>query len=128
MASDETTAALSESARLADKAASRAMRALLLLKLLLITVAAVASAYYAIGSVNVGGIHSSSLTDADLIRQRCPIRLVQPEWVSSQPDTLMNWLVAETIAREGLVTALWLGSLSIVVWQYFRKRRDTHAA
>ena len=63
-------------------------------------------AYYAIGRVNVNGIHSTDVTDAGGIRQRCPIRLLRPEWVSSQPDILVSWLVAETIARLGLVTAL----------------------
>src|SRR5262245_10007569 len=100
----------------------------LLTNLLLVTVLAVLAVYYAITTIRIGGIHSSNWTDADLIRDRCPIRLVQPEWVSSQPDTLMNWLVAEMRARCGVVAALWLSGVSIILWRYLRKRKNTHAA
>ena len=51
-------------------------------------------AYFAITTVRVGGIHNTTWTDSDLIRERAPIRLIQPEWVSSTPDTLSNWLAA----------------------------------
>jgi hypothetical protein len=105
------------------------MRALQLsLNVLLITVAAVGAFYYAIATVNVSGIHSTGWTDAQLIRERCHFRLVQPEWVSSQPDTLMNWIVAETRARLGVVAILWFGSLTIIIWNFVRHRKDTHAA
>ncbi len=77
------------------------MRAAFLYKTVLITLAAVAVAYYAIATLDVSGIYSKSWTDADLIRHRCPIRLVQPEWVSSQPDTLMNWVIAEMRTKTG---------------------------
>src|SRR5216117_2735506 len=98
-------------------------------KLLLITIAAMAAAYFATGTVNVSGIRPSNWTAADIIRHRCPIRLVKLEWVegSTQPDTVMNWPVAETYARLGLVGFLWLGSSVIIVWRFAMSRNDTTA-
>ena len=51
---------------------------------------------------------SPGASDADIVRQYWPDRLVQPEWVSTTPDRLMNWHLAETVARLGVVAALWL--------------------
>lgn len=98
------------------------------LNLLLATVLAALAAYYAFTTIRVGGIHSSNLTSAQIIRQRCPIRLVQPEWVSSQPDMLMNWLMAETRARLGLVGVVWLGGVNIIVWRHLKSRKNIHPA
>src|SRR5207244_8195884 len=103
------------------------MRAQLSINLFTITVLAVVAGYYAIFTMSIVGIHSSNWTDADTIRHCCPIRLIQPEWVSSQPDTLMNWCVAEIKARLGLIAALWLGSVSTMSWRYLKKRKNTHA-
>ncbi len=104
------------------------MRAQLSINLFTITILAVVAGYYAIFTMSIVGIiHSANWTDADIIRHRCPIRLIQPEWVSSQPDTLMNWCVAEIRARLGLIAALWLGSVSTIVWRYLKKRKNTHA-
>ncbi len=101
------------------------MRALqFLLKALLITIAAAGAFYYAIQPVHVGGIHSVKWTAADLIRDRCHFRLIQPEWVSSQPDMVMNWVVAESKARGGLVAAFWLASLSTIIWRFVRVRKN----
>ena len=101
----------------------RIMRTIkLTLKLLFITITATVAAYYAIATLgNLNGIHSIGLTDADLIRQRCPIRLIQPEWVSSQPDLLLNWAWAEMKARFGLVVVLWLCGVIVIVRCDLRK-------
>jgi hypothetical protein len=104
------------------------MRASLPLNLLTATALAFVAGYYAIFTIRVGGIHSSSWTDADLIRDRCPVRLIQPEWVSSQPDTLMSWCVAEMGARFGLIATLWLVSVIFLVWRHRRNRKHIHAA
>ena len=101
------------------------MRAPLSLNLLTVTALAFVAGYYAVFTLNISGIYSSNLTDADLIRARCPIRLVQPEWVSNQPDTLMNWCVAEMKARLILVLVLWLISVACLVWRYLKKREVT---
>ena len=103
------------------------MRAQLSINLFTITVLAVVAGYYAIFTMSIVGIYSTNLTAADIMRHRCPIRLIQPEWVSSQPDTLMNWCVAEIRARLGFIAALWLGSVSTIVWRYLKKRKNTHA-
>jgi hypothetical protein len=70
---------------------------------------------------NLNGIYSSGTTDTDLIRSRCPIRLIQPEWMSGQPDILTNWILAEIRARQGLIAMLWLASASVLVWRDRRK-------
>jgi hypothetical protein len=93
----------------------------LTLKLLVVTIVAVVIVYYAIAAVNVSGIRSTNLTDADFIRQRCPIHIVRPEWVSNQPDLLLNWTWAEIKARFGLVAILWLCSVSIIARCHLRK-------
>lgn len=105
------------------------MRArLVLLKLLLATFVAVAAAHFSIGSLNVSGIYPTSWTDADLIRHRCPVRLIQPDWVNDHADLLMNWLVAEMKARLGLITVFWLAGICVILAQSAKNRPDTHAA
>ena len=101
---------------------------LLSVNLLLSTVMALVTAYYAVFSISLGGIHSANWTDAELIRHRCPIRLIQPEWVSSHPDTLLNWLQAESIARLGFIATLWLGGVGILLRQHQKRRKNTHGA
>lgn len=104
----------------------RVMKALeLILKFLLVTILALIVAYFAIGSLSasISGIYSTSTTDAELIKQRCPIRLVQPEWVSRQPDMLSDWIFAETKARFALVAFLWLGSVTIITWHHRQNRK-----
>src|SRR6185503_9208788 len=83
--------------------APRTMRGQLSLNLFSATVLALGAGYYAIFAIQISGIYSSNWTDADLIRDRCPFRLIQPEWVSSQPDTVLNWLGAEIKARLSLI-------------------------
>src|SRR5688500_15638052 len=87
----------------------------LITKLLFATTLALIGAYFAITTVRVGGIANTNWTETDLIRDRAPIRLVQPEWVSNTPDKIMNWVVAETCARLGLILTLWVVSLILIV-------------
>jgi hypothetical protein len=97
------------------------MRLRLFINVLTITLLALVAIYYASVSINLSGIHSANWTDAELIRHRCSFRLIQPEWVSSKPDTVMNWCVAEIKARIGAIGSLWLVILVVIVWRHIRK-------
>ena len=59
-------------------------------------------------------LSSTGASEADIIRQYWPHRLVQPEWVSDVPDRLMNWHLAEAIARLALTGGLWLTFIGLV--------------
>jgi hypothetical protein len=61
-----------------------------------------------LAQVNPSGIHATDATDAQIIRDRCHLRLIQPEWVSSNGNIMMNWIVAETKARLGVIAFFWL--------------------
>ena len=102
----------------------------LALKLLLVTVAALAAAYSAIGSVNISGIMSSNFTAADVIRERCPIHLIRPEWVAGkdQDDILLNWPITEIKARLIGLFGLWTVSLAAIVQRFSRRDANGHAA
>ena len=79
-----------------------------------ITAIALAMAYFVIGSVNPSGIYPTDWTDAQLIRDRCHVRLVQPEWVNSKGSVLMNWIIAETKARLAVIGIFWVAALSFI--------------
>jgi len=51
---------------------------------------------------------SPGASDADIIRQYWPHRVVEPEWVGATPDRLLNWHITETVARLAVVSVLWL--------------------
>jgi hypothetical protein len=89
------------------------MKALLLI--LAISAVALVIADYAIGAVNPSGIHGTDETDAQIIRNRCHLRLVQPEWVSSNGSILMNWVIAETKARLLVIALFWLCAIGFVI-------------
>jgi hypothetical protein len=59
-------------------------------------------------------LSSTRSSDADVIRQYWPYRLVHPEWVSEVPDRLMNWHLAEAATRLALTGGLWLAFIVIV--------------
>jgi hypothetical protein len=59
-------------------------------------------------------LSSTGASDAEIIRQYWPHRLVQPEWVSDNPSRLMNWHLAESFVRITLVGGLWLMFVAIV--------------
>lgn len=104
----------------------------LILVLLAITVVAWWAAEIATRSVNINGLSSFNESAAKIIKERCPIHLVRPEWVSNDSSTsgdpLINWYFAEIKARLGLVTILWLVSISIILWQNAKKRRAREAS
>jgi hypothetical protein len=59
-------------------------------------------------------ISSTDASDAEIIRQYWPHRLVQPEWVSDNPSRLMNWHLVESLVRIALVGGSWLIFIVIV--------------
>jgi hypothetical protein len=87
------------------------MKALMLI--VAITAVALAMGYYVIGAVVPSGRYPAEL-DAALIRNRCHVRLVQPEWVSSNDGVLMNWVVAETRARVAAIGIFWFAAVSFI--------------
>jgi len=97
----------------------------LILKVLLVTAAAVTAAYYAIASVNVSGLMSTNFSAADVIRERCPLHLVQPEWIAGtdQVDILLRWPITEMKARLAVLLVLWVFSVSIFAVQFRRRHR-----
>ena len=64
----------------------------------------------------IGYIWSGS--EADLIRQLFPFRVVQPEWLSS-PD-YGHWIMVETSARLTAVFLLWAGISALIAIRYRR--------
>ena len=98
----------------------------LVLLLTAITVTALAAAQYSIVSINLSGLSSMGETVANRIRQRCPVRLVQPEWIVSESDGLEGmdkWIFTEIKARFCMITFSWLVGVSLATWYYARKRK-----
>lgn len=89
------------------------MKALILI--VAITAVALVIADYAIGAVNPSGIHGTDETDAQIIRNRCHLRLIQPEWVSRNGSILTNWVIAETKARLVAIAFFWLCAIGFVI-------------
>ena len=93
-----------------------------MLELVLVSVGAVLIAYGAFVTINLNGLRSTDLSDADFIRQHNPIHLVRPEWVAGQgPDMTLNWISAEIKARFAVIFAFWLCLASIMVCGNVRK-------
>jgi hypothetical protein len=86
-----------------------------LMPIVAITVVSLALAYFAIGAVSPGGFYMGDVTEAQIVRKCCRVRLVQPEWVSSNPSTLLNWCVAETYARLAVIAIFWLGAVIFTI-------------
>ena len=97
------------------------MRLPLSSKLWITTAIAFYATLFAISHLRFKGISTTNTSAAAVIRSRAPIRLVQPEWVSSTPDTLSNWLVAEIYARVSLVSCLWLLAVIFILRHHRRK-------
>jgi hypothetical protein len=68
-------------------------------------------------------LSSTGATDADIIRQYWPHRLVEPEWVSTKPDRLMNWHLTETIARLSVLGVSWFTIAGGAVFRFKRRWR-----
>ena len=71
-------------------------------------------------------LSSTDATDADVIRQYWPHRLVEPEWISATPNRLaklMKWHISETAARLSVVGMLWFIIAGGAVCRFVRGRR-----
>jgi hypothetical protein len=68
-------------------------------------------------------------TDAQMIRELWPFRLVQPEWLSrtsdQRLDLLVRWEVTETTVRLSLIFLVWAFFVFLVI---HRHRRDLNSA
>jgi hypothetical protein len=102
----------------------------LIVKFLFVTVTALTAAYYAIASVNVSGLMSTDFSAVDVIRERCPLHLMQPEWIAGtdQMDILLRWPIMEMKARLAVVLVLWVFGVSILAVQFRRRHRFGHTA
>ncbi|HOW67739.1 MAG TPA: hypothetical protein P5186_27460 [Candidatus Paceibacterota bacterium] len=69
-------------------------------------------------------LSATGATDADVIRQYWPHRLVEPEWVSATPDRFMKWHMAEAIARLSVVGVVWLIISGGAILRFTRGRRQ----
>jgi hypothetical protein len=92
------------------------------------TVAAAAAVWFwALRPLGFASYFSSTgATDADIIRQYWPHRLVEPEWISATPDgldRLMKWHMTETAARLSVVGVLWFIITGGAVYRFIRVRR-----
>jgi hypothetical protein len=89
-----------------------------------VTVAA-ASAIWLWALRPLGGasyLHSSTETEADIIRRYWPQRLIEPEWVSARPD-LMSWTITETFVRLSVIGLVWCVIVARAVYVVGRRRR-----
>src|SRR5438034_11830521 len=101
-------------------AAALMKRSMLIFRLVLITIVALALAWFwALPPLltPLFYLHPTDWTDADLVRHIWHFRLVQPEWVSRPPD-YFRWAQAETLARLAVVFLGWLSISTVFVWKY----------
>ena len=72
----------------------------------------------------VSYLTSTGASDADIIRQYWPHRLVEPEWVSPTPGRLMNWNLTETVVRLAVVAVLWLFIATGATYELLRGKQS----
>jgi hypothetical protein len=98
----------------------------LILKLLSVTGATLALMYCAITSLDLGGFQSSNFQAADVIRQRCPIHLIKPEWMKGgeQGEILLKWMDVESKARVATFCWFWLFGVCLLLSCYKHLRKD----
>jgi hypothetical protein len=97
----------------------------------IVTVATVAAAaavwFWALRPLGFASyLSSAGATNADIIRQYWPHRLVEPEWISAKPDgfdRLMKWHIYETVARLSVVGVLWFIIAGGAAYRFIRARR-----
>jgi hypothetical protein len=98
------------------------LNATLRIQLVVITLAAVAAAWFwAIATMTASllYIHPSDWTDADLVRHLWHFRIIQPGWVGGPPQyDYLRWTQAEALARLGAVFLGWLVSASCLIWRH----------
>lgn len=92
--------------------------------ILMTVAAALAVWFWALAPLSFASyLTSPGASDADIIRQYWPHRLVEPEWVRRPRDRLLHWPLMETVARLAVVSVLWLFVTGGVVYGLMRKRR-----
>jgi len=84
---------------------------------------AATAAWYAVASIQISGILPSDWTAADVIRARCPVHLVSPEWIrgGDQASILFSWATAELRVRLFVVCTLWLFALGALFRRAFQR-------
>lgn len=88
-----------------------------------LTVVAFAAAFYwglpPLGALN--GLRAMGVTSAEIIRERVPIHLVSPSWISGKDgfDFEVRWSAAECAARLLIVFILWF--IGTIVLHYRTK-------
>jgi hypothetical protein len=86
---------------------------------LIASIAAIAAAWFwALGPFLGSHFYAvpNGATEADIIRQYWPRRLIEPEWIAT-PDRLMNWHLDETVARLTCIAVLWIVVNGICSWR-----------
>jgi hypothetical protein len=114
-----------------DRVASadiKAMRSNFFIKLILVTAVAVAVAFYAFASAHIRGLTPLSFKAVQIIRQRCPAHLVNPDSITGadQSEILARWSEAEVKARMALLSFLWLVTISGMVWSHGKKIKTSN--
>lgn len=84
------------------------------------TAIALGATIYWVASIQISGIHSTGISDADLIRERVPIHLVSPDWVSGD---LFERLKVETLARMGFGVLAWAVAMAFILRRLLRAKR-----
>ncbi len=103
------------------------MKATFRLQLALVTLAAIAAAWFWVLPpllMPLGYIYPADWTQADLVRHLWRFRLVPPERVSTPPN-YMRWAWAETLARLIVVFLAWLTSTTFILRRYLRNHGDS---
>lgn len=106
--------------------AKRKMRRLIASMMVLIATAAAVSVAWLWALKPLGFasyLTSTPSSKAAIIRQYWPHRLVEPEWVSPAPDRILNWHMAETLARLSVVGAVWLFLGGAAMLRFIRAAR-----
>jgi hypothetical protein len=96
----------------------------LLLKIVLFTLFAMAVWLFAVVTIQIGGIRSTSVSDAEFIRARNHVCLVSTDWVSPKGD-IFEWLQAEARARMAVIALIWLAAVVFAAVQHFWSREPT---
>ena len=119
---------------------------LLILKLLLVTVAAVVVGHYAVANLRTIKIAITDFgvsfvsydyrnpnyynpptmitNNVDFINKNYPYHLVSPSWMNSRDELLIwNWFDAEKETRLGLISTLWLAVSIFIIRRHFRNQR-----
>lgn len=90
----------------------------------LTAVAAAAFWFWALRPLGFGSYFSDyGTSEANMIRQYWPHRLVQPEWVGGKSATFIHWSFAEAVARSSVITVVWLAAIGGLVHRRIRQQK-----